>query len=137
MPLHYTHLNLWALLVAGAAYYVLGAVWYGVFGKTWLRLSGKTLEEVKKNASPMPYVIAAITSVITAAALAYMLRISGADASLAGALQFGMIVWLGFGICIAAKHYAFSGWSAKLLLLDYAYDLVSILAMCAILAMWK
>ena len=37
-------INYWAVLVAGVAYMVLGAIWYtpALFGNAWLKAIGKT-----------------------------------------------------------------------------------------------
>lgn len=40
------------VLVAAAIYYVLGAVWYGIFTKVWMKAMEKTeddIEEMKKR----------------------------------------------------------------------------------------
>ena len=131
------HLNYWAILVSAAAYFFLGAIWYGIFGKSWVALRGKTMEEVKQQATAMPYLVAAVTSLACAAMMSVVLRAAGWDTSIGHALVIAVLLWVGFALCTAAKHYAFSMLPPKLLAIDYGYDLIGFLIMAAILASWK
>ena len=42
-------INIWAVLVATAVYFVIGSLWYSpsLLGKAWLKSIGKTQEELK------------------------------------------------------------------------------------------
>lgn len=131
-------LNYYAILVSAVLYFALGAVWYGVFfGKAWMAMVGKTEEELRKGGMAAPYITAAVTALVCAALLAFVLRRTGNDATIGQAMGMSFLLWLGFAIGTGAKHYAFPGRPARLLLIDYGYDLVAFLAMSLIFALWK
>lgn len=125
-------LNYVAAFAAAAAYFVLGAFWYGVFAKPWMALSGKTEEEVKAGAGAAAYVIAAVTSVLAAISLAAILRLVGAE-TLPDAICVAGLCGVGLVCSAAAKHYAFQGFKPGLLLIDGGYDVVSFVLMAVIL----
>ena len=90
-------INYPVVLGAAAAYYILGAVWYGVFTKVWLKAMEKTeddFEEMKKKA-PRAYLFSAIASLITAYVLAHIIAIADATTIVAG-METGFWVSLGF-----------------------------------------
>ena len=132
-------LNYLAILVAAAAMFFLGHVWYVLlFGNAWVAAQGKTKEQIRSEAAGAgPFITAAVTALVEAAVLAIVLRVTGTDATLAQALQMATLLWLGFAIGTGAKHYAFKGARAKLLVIDYSYDLIGLLVMATILALWK
>lgn len=125
-------LNYVAALAAAAAYFVIGAVWYGVFAKPWMACVGKTEEEVKAGAGASAYVIAAASSVLAGVVLAALLKLTGATTvgehiCLAGTCGVGLVC------AAAAKHYAFQGFKPGLLLIDGGYDVVSFIVMAVII----
>ena len=132
-------LNYLAVLVSAAAMFFLGHLWYVIlFGKAWLAAQGKTREQIQAEAAGAgPFITAGVTALVEAAVLAIVLRVTGTDATLAQALQMATLLWLGFAIGTAAKHYAFKGARAKLLVIDYAYDRVGLLIMATTLTLWK
>ena len=48
-------INIWAVLVATAVYFVIGSLWYSPFllGKAWMKSIGKTQEELKMGPHTM------------------------------------------------------------------------------------
>ena len=60
--------NYLAILVAGAAYTVLGAIWYSaaLFGNAWLAGIGKSKEQANADFTPWKIVGAFIGSLISA-----------------------------------------------------------------------
>ncbi len=49
MTIEFGSLNLWAVLVAGIATFMIGPVWYTVlFGKAWQKAQGYSEEKVKQ-----------------------------------------------------------------------------------------
>jgi hypothetical protein len=41
--------NYLSVLVATVAAFMLGAIWYGTFSKTWIAAQGKTMESIKQE----------------------------------------------------------------------------------------
>jgi len=66
-----------AVIVAAIAYWILGALWYGVlFGKPWMALEHMTEEQAKSMNPALPYVITLLLNVLIAYSLIYMLPLS-------------------------------------------------------------
>ena len=117
-----------AVAVAAAVYFVLGGVWYGVFGKAWVAALGKRKEGLKPR-DPTPYLTAAVGSFVNAAALAWLTLAIPACETAAHTAALGGLVGVGIVFAAAAKHYAFSGWSGRLLLIDLGLDVVGFTVM--------
>lgn len=136
MPI--VEINYLAVLVAAIASMVLGMIWYSVFGKTWMALSGMTeekLNEVKNKGMAKSYLIAFIAALVMSYVLAYI--IGGLELNtVSGGLQAGFWVWLGFVATKSLGTVLWEGKSPKLYLFNNAYDLISLLVAGAILAVW-
>jgi len=65
-------LNWLAILAAGFASFALGGIWYGpLLGQAWMKAVGKTADQLQP--SPMPYVISAVTALLTAIVMGVIL----------------------------------------------------------------
>src|SRR4051812_32991519 len=75
-------INYWAVLVAAAAGFALGGVWYRGLAKPWMAAHGFTSEQIRahhgKGTSPLPLVIAVIADVAMAWVLAGLIGHIGA-----------------------------------------------------------
>ena len=126
-----------AVLVAAAVYYILGAVWYGLFSKVWLKAMDKTeddIEQMKKGA-PKGYLFSAIASLITAYVLAHIIAIADATTIMAG-METGFWVSLGFVLTTSLSTSLFEDRPMTLYALNGGYNLVGLLFMGGILASW-
>jgi Protein of unknown function (DUF1761) len=124
-----------AVIVAAVAYFVLGGLWYGALGKAWLAALGKTRADINPK-DLKPYLMAAVGSLVNAAALAWLIRaVDCRTVTEAGAL--GGMLGVGVVTAAAAKHYAFSGWSARLLAIDLGLDAVGFTLMGVIIGAMK
>lgn len=150
-------INYWAVLVAGLAGVVVGAIWYGpLFGKAWMAASGiprEKLEAMKQKGMANAYLVTTILSLVSAYVLAHMVYYVGvataapgigiadvgdytkALASLGAASAFWL--WLGFMVPILAGNVLWEGKSPKLFILNAAHYLVSLGIMGIILAGWR
>ncbi len=129
--------NYWALLVAVIARMALGAFWYSpiLFAGPWMRLVGRTPEELKAGMT-----IALATDLIGTAIMAFVLArailYAGAQTVGAGA-AVGFLSWLGF---IAVTSFTFTVYEQRpfrLFLINNGFQLISLLIMGAILAVWR
>ena len=57
------------VLLAAAAGFAAGAVWYMILGRQWMAAVGRTEEEIKADRSPVPFVIGFLASLATAGML--------------------------------------------------------------------
>ena len=135
-----------AVLVAAILPMVIGSAWYGpVFGKMWLGLMGKTVEEIKESVSPIKmYVVSFIMALIMAYVMAHILEafaVAYADepgaTGVAGGMQGAFWMWLGFVLTVGYQAVAFEDKKLRLFGLNMAYNLVSLLAMGALLGAWR
>ena len=63
--------NYVAVVVAAIAYWLLGAVWYGVlFSKPWMALEHVTEEQARSMNPVLPYVITLLLNLVIAYAVA-------------------------------------------------------------------
>lgn len=97
-----------AVVVAAAAGFGWGAVWYMWNGERWMAAVGKTKEEVDASKDPTPFVIGGIAALLTAGMMRHILAAAGVTG-----VGGGLIAGLGMGAFVAAPwivlNYAFAG----------------------------
>lgn len=125
-----------AVLAAAVVPMVLGAFWYSpaLFARPWLRAVGRTEEEL--TGARLGYPLSAFCALVTSLVLAHVVEWSESD-SLVDGLRIGLWVWLGFVATVLAVNTYFSGRPRTLWAIDAGYQLLSLLAMGAILAVWS
>jgi len=134
--------NLLAVLVASLLPQVIGFLWYGpLFGKLWMRLVGKTEEELRAMFNPWKnFGVTWVVSVLAAFVLAHVLN-AWEEAFAATGWAFGMQgafwMWLGFVVFATWQEVAFEGKSVLNWTLNMAYNLAALLAMGALLGAWR
>ncbi len=134
-------INYWAVLASAVAANVIGGLWYSpvLFGKAWMKLSGldgKKLEELKKKSSPgKVYALMFVGSLVMAYVLSHFIDYTQATTVFEGA-QAGFWVWIGFVATVQLGSMLWEGKPAKLYFLNTGYQLVSLLTMGIILAVW-
>ena len=133
--LEFAGLNWLAILVASAAAFVLGGIWYGpVFGNAWLKAIGKTKEEL--DPSPTPFFISMVTSLIASTVLAALIQTLGFNTAVDGIL-LGLFVGVGFIATAMGSDSAFCGWGVPLFLIQSGYRIVYSVIMGVILTVWQ
>ena len=131
-------INYWAVLVAGVAYMVLGAIWYtpALFGNAWLKAIGKTKEQVAAGFSPLNYLWALITSLVAAYGIARVLIWRGTHS-----LEGGIIVGLLAGVCFVMTSMGvndiFENRSKGLTIMNVLYHLVGFVIIGIIIGVWR
>ena len=132
--LDFAGLNWWAILVATAAAFVLGFLWYGpVFGKAWVAALGKTEDEIQP--SPTPFVVSVVAALATCVVVAALMKGLGMAGVLDGAL-LGLLTGVGFIAASTASDTAFCGWSWNLWAIQAGYRVVYSIVMGAIIGGW-
>ncbi len=138
--------NIWAVLVIGVIYMVLGSLWYGpfLFGKNWGRIIGVDMDsltpEQKKGMQKKmwpSYFINFVTTVIMTYVLALFIK-SGVGG---GGIATGIWLWAGFLMPMAAQGALWSGKAKKMawqmFWLTALFQLVAIVIAGAILSAWQ
>ena len=132
-----TSINFVAILAAAVAYTILGAIWYSpfVFGKTWMKLIGKTKEQVEKDFTPMNYLWALVTSFLASYGIARILFWMGYAGCVTG-LKVGLVV----GVCFALGSMwvtdAFEARPKALTIVNALFHLVGMILAGSIIGSW-
>lgn len=132
--------NYTAVVLAGISSMVVGMVWYArpVFGNAWLQLTGLDENKIKSGSgsNPLTYVSVFIASLITAYVLAHVAFLSNQyfdNTFLQAALGSAFWLWAGFTAARILTHDLFENRRKKLTLINITHELVTILAMGAII----
>jgi hypothetical protein len=129
-------INYWAVLVAAAAKFVLGALWYSpvLFGPTWMRLAGVSEAAMKANL-PKGMIADAIGGLVMAFVLLHAAHYAGAQ-GLAQGVLVGFFNWLGFiGVTTLSATF-YEDRPIALFFVNNGYLLVALLIMGAIVTIW-
>jgi hypothetical protein len=130
----FSSLNWIAILLGTILSMGLGALWYGpLFGQLWLRLIGKSEDELESD--PGMYIKTFLAALIGMIALNLGVVAFGATDLLSG-LVAGGFLFLGLGATTTFVYTTFEGPSEKVWLLYAAYQLVLYLIMGAVFAIW-
>lgn len=132
----YFHINFWAVLVATLSRMAVGMCWYSplLFGKAWMRLSGRT-PEMEREVAASSVIAGLIGSFIMALVLVHAVHYAGANSAALGA-AVGFFNWAGF---IAVPLYTGAIHQKERLSvtsINAGFQLAGLLAMGAILAVW-
>jgi hypothetical protein len=135
-------INYWAVLVAGIAPMILGAIWYSpmLFGNTWAKLAGVSQESAKKGAAKayiLMFILALVLAYIMAHFVDFAIQVYPERALWSVGLTTGFFAWLGFVVTTKGAQFLFAQKSWKYYLIDIGYHFVEFLAVGLILAIWR
>lgn len=130
-------INIWAVLAAALASFVVGGLWYSpfLFGKIWMRENGFGEADLNRGSPVLIFGIAFIFCLIMAANLAFFL--SGPEIGLGfavGAAVAAGFGWAALGLGVIALY---ERRSPAYILLHSGYLTVSFAAMGLILGLWR
>jgi uncharacterized protein DUF1761 len=128
--------NYVAVFVSALAYWILGAVWYGVlFSKPWMALEHITEEQTRSLNPVLPYVITFALNLLIAFVLAQICSWRNASTAGRGA-AVGILVWIGFLGPVTYTTYMYEMRPKELFAINEFYSLVGLCLMGAILGAW-
>lgn len=126
--------NYAAVVVAAVAYWVLGAVWYGVlFGKQWMAL--EHFDMANAGSPVVPYIVSLLLELLIAYSLAQLCIWRNANTVGRGA-SIGVLVWIGFIGPITGMTYMFEMRPRALFAINEFYPLAGLVLMGTILGGW-
>lgn len=129
--------NYAAVFVSALAYWMLGAVWYGVlFSKPWMALENISMEQAKSMNPVLPYVITFALNLVMAYVLAQLCAWRNANTAARGA-ALGILIWIGFLGPVTFTTYMYEMRPKQLFAINEFYPLVGLCLMGAILGAWK
>jgi len=128
--------NYGAVAVSAVAYWVLGALWYGVlFGQRWMALEGITMEQAKNMNPVLPYLVTLILNLLIAYALAQLCLWRNANTAMGG-LAVGALIWIAFVGPITFTTNMYEMRPKALFAINEFYSLVGLCLMGVILGAW-
>ena len=128
--------NYAAVFIAAIAYWLLGAVWYGVlFSKPWMALENMSVEQAKSMNPVLPYVITFVLNLLIAYALAQICIWRNANTVGRGA-SVGVLLWIGFVGPITFTTYMYEMRPKELFAINEFYPLAGLVLMGAIIGAW-
>lgn len=131
--------NLLTIVLAAAAFFAIGALWYGpLFGKPWRALNGVTDEMVKAGPRPGQNPIWLIMALAFAFELLIALVLAHQFAMTTPSDRGKMMIAIGYGAAIMAPalgiNYLFQTRPGKLFAIDAGYFVVGMAAMGGVFA---
>jgi Protein of unknown function (DUF1761) len=129
-------INYLALVVAAIARFLFGWLWYSplLFGKSWMSLTNCDPEEMKRR-MPVLASLDLISNFVMAFVLVHAVHYAAARNAGQGA-AVGFFNWLGFIATITMMLTLYEKRPAKLFWINNGFQLISLLIMGAIVAVW-
>lgn len=125
-------MGLIGVLLAAAAGFATGAVWYMALGKHWMKAVGKTEAEIQSARNPLPFIVAGLCNLVVAGMMRHAFVTSGITG-----LWPGLVSGLGVGLCMAAPwiltNYAFADRPKPLWWIDAGHAAMACMVIGAVL----
>lgn len=127
-------MNLLTIVLAALAFFVVGAIWYGVlFGKVWQRAAGLSDEQVRGGNMALIFGLTLAFELLIAVVLAHQFAMTGAsDRAI-------MMIAIGFGAFIMTPaigiNYLYQRKSGTLFAIDAGHFVVGMAAMGGVFAL--
>ena len=126
--------NYLAIIIAGVAGWLVGAIWYNVLARPWVAAHGKTMEEFKAQVDAnkgtvhafLPFALALLAEIVMAWVLAGIVGHLG-QVTIRSAVISALFVWLGFVVTTMLVNNAFSGRRYVLTAIDAGHWLAVLL----------
>jgi surface polysaccharide O-acyltransferase-like enzyme len=128
--------NYAAVFVSALAYWILGALWYGLlFSKPWMALENISMESAKAMNPVLPYVVTFALNLLIAFVLAQICIWRSANTAARG-VALGIFLWIGFVGPVTFTTYMYEMRSMQLFAINEFYPLVGFCLMGGILGAW-
>ena len=130
------HLAVWILVVI---HQLVGFGWYSIFGEVWLNYHAKTMTDIERTHSFVPYLIAIVASIFVNYALAWLITRVNATNAIAG-LKIAIICWFAFLFVEYSTISAFSAFETNpwpLVLIDMGRPFVAFAISGLVLGGWR
>jgi hypothetical protein len=132
-------INYVAVVVAAAAAFGFGGLWYRLLAAPWKAAHGFTTEQIRahhgRGAPPWPLVASFVADLVMAWMLAGVLGHLG-EVSVRNGVISAFFLWLGFGATTLAVNNVFAMRSPVLIAIDGGHWLGAMVLMGAIIGAW-
>lgn len=134
---HLHHFNHWAVLVSAIVLWLLGATWYSplLFAKPWIEIVGRQMGEKPKGVVH-GMIASFVGDLLLAFVLAHIVGWSGADTAGWG-IFVGVLMWIGFVAAPLYPQRIYEGRPFRYFAINGGYWLVGLIAVGALLAVWR
>jgi uncharacterized protein YacL len=131
-------INLVAVVVAIIAAFIVGWLWYSpvLFGRTWMRLMGVTPESMKDISVRDSYLGNILGTVIMAVVIAVLFSYADINTP-TEAISWSLLIWLGIVMPFGFNDVVFGKKHWRLWFLNGGHQLLTLLVMGYIIALWK
>ena len=119
--MEFAGLNYMGIVVAAAASFAFGSVYYMTLAKRWMAALGKTEEQIKADGSmkPVVFVITAVAQLIMAWVLAGIIgHLGTGQVTPVNGLISGAFVWFGFVLTTQVINHGYQGAKNSLTVID-------------------
>lgn len=123
--------NWLAIIIAAVAYWVIGALWYGLLGKRWMVAAGLTKEKIAAS-SKIVYLYTFILEFIIVLVMATIINACGMT-KLSDAAELGLLIGLVLSGFTTWVHYMYTGQKKDLFWIDAGYTTIASISACVIL----
>ena len=128
--------NYAAVFISAIAYWLLGALWYGVlFSKPWMALENISIEQAKSMNPVLPYVLTFVLNLLIAYSLAQICIWRNANTVGRGA-SVGVLLWIGFVGPITFTTYMYEMRPKELFAINEFFPLAGLVLMGAVIGAW-
>lgn len=136
--LSFDGVNWLSVVVAAAAAFALGALWYGqkMFAKSWMKELGLKKKDLDKTNMTQTMSASFALMLMKALFVALSVRALGIDTFVDG-LLYGAVLGLFVSVATLGVHYLYQLKTSKIFLIDGGYSLAQFLIMGVILAVWQ
>jgi hypothetical protein len=127
------------IIVAGLAYFVVGAIWYArpVFGNYWAAQHNVQMTEESKKKIPMIFGSTLLLNLLMAVGMAMALYAMQAPGTCMHGIKTGLFLGGVFCALPMGINYLYTGKPFKLWFIDAGYHVVGITLMGIILSVWR
>jgi Protein of unknown function (DUF1761) len=133
-------INFPAVIVSAIAYWILGAVWYGLLFTnqfvSLMHLTPQQLEDMQKRVPAKEYSLAFLSGLIMSAVLAWLFSLIKPKTALQAA-GIAALLWCGFVLTTTLDTVLFESRPLGLYLINNGYHLVGLLLVGLILGSWR
>lgn len=131
----YAGTNYLAVIVAAIAAWLIGAAWYGILSKTWMRAA--RIDPAAMKMSITPFVVSFVCELVMGFVLAGAIGHLGlGQVTLTNGLISAVILWAGFVATTIAVNQRYQGFGWDLTIIDASHWLGVLLVMGAIIGWW-
>ncbi len=129
-------INWLAVIVAAIIRMVVGTIWYSPIGfvKPWQMLTGVTPEKMQAGLGKA-IGVDAVMSLVMAFILLHAVTYAGATSLVLG-VAVGALSWLGFVLTTFLALWAYENRPLKLIAINTGHNLIAMVLMGAVLAVW-